>query len=404
MQAIISPGRLSGSINIPPSKSMMQRVCACALLHKGKTIITNPGTSNDDNVALNIIQQLGATVRFAGDNTIEISGAGNTPKDIIDCGESGLSARLFLPIAAIQQQTVTITGSGSLLQRPMTEHIQALPQLGVTIQSQNECLPITAQGPLTPADITVDGSMSSQFLSGLLITYAFAATKEVTITVNNLKSKPYIDLTLQVLQQFGKKITNDNYKSFTIIPSAIYNDVHINIEADWSAAANFIVAKAMGADIEINNLNTTSLQADKAITKVVTPTNDAFDFDATDCPDLFPILSIYAAKCHGESSITGLHRLMHKESNRAETIMAMLDELGVNYYIEDDALIIHGNATFKSCTINSFNDHRIVMAAAIAGIFAEGAITILQAEAVNKSYPAFFETLKAAGVNCQLVN
>ncbi len=405
MQAIINPGNIQGTVSLPASKSMMQRVCACALLHKGKTKVTNPGNSNDDKAAISIIQKLGATVDCISDNAIEIISNGVAPQSAsIDCMESGLSARLFIPVAALSTKGVTITGSGSLLQRPMTEYIRLLPELGVTVIAAGEGLPLSVEGPLTPANITLNGSMSSQFLSGLLMAFAFTATEPVTINVTNLNSKPYIDLTIQVLQQFGKFVQHYNYQSFTISP-AIPNtqDVNIEIEADWSAAANFIVARAItGADVQLNNLNYQSTQADKAILNVVTDTKDAFDFDATNCPDLFPVLSIYAACCHGESSITGLHRLVHKESNRIETIMAMLDSLGVTYLIEDDTLTIQGGQIFNGCTIQAYNDHRIVMAGAIAALTAKGPVTIQGTEAVSKSYPDFFNALSALGVNCKL--
>lgn len=405
MQAIISPGNIQGTISLPASKSMMQRVCACALLHTGKTTITNPGNSNDDKAAISIIQKLGATVDCISKDAIEVVSNGVAATSaMIDCMESGLSARLFIPIAALSNKGITITGSGSLLQRPMTEYINLLPELGVTVIASGESLPMSVEGPLTPANITIDGSMSSQFLSGLLIVYAFTATEPVTINVTNLNSKPYIDLTLQVLQQFGKFVQHYNYQSFSVSP-AIPNtqDINMHIETDWSAAANFIVARAIAyADISIPNLNYQSTQADKAIQEVVTDSKEAFDFDATHCPDLFPILSIYAACCNGESSITGLQRLVHKESNRIETIMAMLDSLGIAYLIEDDTITIQGGQSFNGCTINGHNDHRIVMAAAVAALTAKGSVTILGAEAVNKSYPDFFNTLSALGVNCKL--
>lgn len=387
---------------------MMQRVCACATLHRGKTIIANPGNSNDDLAALSIAEQLGVAVQHTEQGTIEMWYKDNpTPVPTLNCNESGLAARLFVPIAALSGNEMTITGYGSLMKRPMTEYMDILPQLGVDISSGDGCLPITVKGPLHPKDITIDGSLSSQFLTGMLITYAFAATEPVTITVTELNSKPYVDLTLQVLQFFGREVQHDNYQAFTITP--VNNDdapdVYVHIEADWSAAANFVVANAMGNNADICNMNNDSLQADKVINDVVTPTNDAFDFDATNSPDLFPILAIYAAHCLGESSITGVHRLQHKESDRAESIMTMLDDLGVSYSIEEDALVVRSSKQpFKQGTIHSFNDHRIVMAAAIAALQADGPVTIEGAEAVSKSFPGFFDALIAAGVDCQLLN
>lgn len=407
MRAIIQPGNLRGIITPPPSKSMMQRACTAALLYHGTTRVINPGTSKDDMAALNIIQQLGATVNTVSDNQLEITSNGITPPtNTIHCGESGLSARLFIPVAALSDSEITVTASGSLLNRPMTEYFKILPKLGVSINSKKECLPMNIRGPLKPGDITIDGSLSSQFLSGLMMVYAFTTTDTVTIHVNNLKSKPYIDLTLHMLAQYGLHVTNHNYGAFTIQPPVFNSNMRpvADIETDWSAAANFVVANAMCGTADLRQMNIDSLQADVAILQVVNDNNLAFDFDATDCPDLVPVLSVYAGYCKGDSTIHGLGRLIHKESNRVESTTAMLAQLGVEHHVEGDTLRVKGGKPFNSSTINSYNDHRIVMAAAVAALKADGPVTITQAEAVEKSYPAFFETLSSAGVHCQLVN
>ncbi len=406
MQAIINPGHISGVITVPPSKSMMQRACAAALLHHGNTVIANPGYSADDKAALNIIQELGALVYDTIENTIEIISKGVLPKTgTIHCGESGLAARLFIPIAASYDTDITITGSGSLLHRPMKEYLELLPLLGVSVLETNDCLPISVRGPLQVKNFLMNGSVSSQFLTGMLIAYAFIAPEPVTIQVDNLTSRPYADLTLDVLHKFGKHIINNDYREFTVNPylHKQVNEVKITIEGDWSAGANFIVAQAMGADIYIKGLNENSAQADAAITGIVNG-DIPFEFDATHCPDLFPILAVYAGHCKGRSKIKGLHRLIHKESNRMESIKAMLHSLGVKFFIEDDTLVVEGGKPFKSCTVDAYNDHRIVMAAAIAALEAEGPVTINGAEAVNKSYPAFFDALSSVGLNSHFVN
>lgn len=403
MQAIISPGKPSGSITPPASKSLMQRACAAALLHTGKTIINNPGISDDDKAALNIIQQLGAHVRHSKDY-VEITSHGINPiSDSINCHESGLSARLFIPIAALYHQQLTITGEGSLLSRPMDVFGEIFPSLGVNILSNHNLLPVTLKGPLHPNNIAIDGSLSSQFLTGLLFTYAFAAKEVVTITVSNLNSKPYIDLTLDVLCKFGKNITHDNYQTFTTHPQpALHDDIEITIEADWSAASNFVIANAIADGIDIKNLNTSSLQADSAVLRVVTNERKAFNFDATHCPDIIPILAVYAGTCDGTSIISGINRLIHKESNRITSTTALLDKLGVEFELGDNTIKITGVQQYKSCVVDSYNDHRIAMAAAIAALYADGDIIINHAEAVTKSYPDFFKDLAALGVKCNL--
>ncbi|OSZ79428.1 3-phosphoshikimate 1-carboxyvinyltransferase [Chitinophagaceae bacterium IBVUCB1] len=404
MQAIISRSKPMGSITPPASKSMMQRACAAALLHTGKTIINNYGTSDDDKAALQIIQNLGAHVRHSKDS-IEITSHGINPvSDTIHCGESGLSARMFIPIAALYHQPITITGEGSLMNRPMDALTTILPQLGVLVISNNAMLPVTVKGPMHVADIEIDGAMSSQFLTGMLMAYAFAAKEKTTISVKNLNSKPYVDMTVDMLRQYGKRIEHDNYTSFTIVPqAALHDDISITLEADMSAAANFVVANALtGGGIEITGLNENSLQADKAIMQVVNPKRNAFVFDATDSPDTIPLLAVYAGACNGQSKIGGMSRLVHKESNRAESTVALLGKLGVSFVLDGDVLTVTGIQHFNSCEADSYNDHRIAMAAAIAALYADGDVVINNAEAVAKSYPHFFKDLAALGVKCNL--
>ncbi len=403
---------------------MMQRVCAAALLHKGKTTIHNPGISNDDKAAMDIIHQLGASIIYAINGPMTITSNGIHPvSGTVECSESGLSARLFTPIAALSAKPVTISGEGSLLTRPMHIFEQVLPQLGVTIKTDNGCLPISVKGQLQPKDITLDGSVSSQFLSGLLFAFAFNTQKPVTITVNNLTSKPYIDLSIQVLRKFGISLIQVGYNKFYFECFNVNtNDRSVFIEADWSAAAAWLVAGAIAGEITVNGINTASVQADMAVLKVLKQVgaklviNDfsvsvssekkltAFSFDATHCPDLVPLLSILATCCTGTSHIKGIHRLVNKESNRVESISAMLYHLGVTFRKQDDTLSIDGAACFESAAIDSYNDHRIIMAASVAALRADGGVTVKNAGAVAKSYPDFFTDLSSLGAKCILTH
>lgn len=421
MKATINPGKINGTITPPPSKSITQRVYAAALLHKGKTIIQNAGSSADEVAALNIVQALGAKADCINDDTIVITSEGIAPiGNEIDCNESGLAARLFIPIAAITKTELKVTGQGSLLNRPMQDHIETLSELGLEVAPNNGCLPITIKGQLQPENIVVDGSLSSQFLSGLLLAYTFTAEKEATIEVKDPVSLPYIDLTIQTLSYFNKNITNTNYKSFTVIPSeeTETSNIYYHIENDWSAAATLLVAGAITKNITIENILKDSLQADKAVLDVLAQVGTkldvsdysvtvqkealkAFSFDATNCPDLFPVLSILAAVCDGTSTIIGTNRLIHKESNRLESISSMLKEFGVEHQHKDNELKITGRKVLQAATIDSCNDHRIVMAAAIGGLIANGTVTINGADAVNKSYPDFFAHLSLLGADIE---
>jgi 3-phosphoshikimate 1-carboxyvinyltransferase len=420
MQVKIIPSSISGMLIAPASKSAMQRACALALLHEGETIIHNPGKSNDDKAALSIIQNLGAGIEKLEGGSIKITGTQllnsyQVSKEGISfsCGESGLSIRMFTPIAALSSASVTIIGSGSLLSRPMHFFDEILPPLGVMVSSNEGKLPLLIKGPLLPKNITVDGSLSSQFLTGLLIAFAKAAKDPVIITVTNLKSKPYIDLTLQMMEHFGYHVMHHNYASFEINPIRKFNHATIQytVEADWSAAAFLLVAGAIAGKIIVKGLDVFSTQADRAILQVlmmskaiisisqeeirVEPASlQPFHFDATDCPDLFPPLVVLAAYCNGTSIIEGVSRLAHKESNRALTLQEEFGKMGLIIKLQDDLMIIEGGVELYGAKVHSHHDHRIAMALAVAALKAIGETTITEAEAIDKSYPEFYEHLK----------
>ena len=419
MTVKVQPSKLEGSIHAPASKSSMQRACAAALLAEGASQIINPGKSHDDLAALNVIQKLGARVVENEDGSITIHSYGVDPiEQEINCGESGLGIRMFAPIAALSNKQISITGKGSLLNRPMNFFDEIFPSLNIEITSNDGKLPINIKGPLQPTDIEVDGSLSSQFLTGLLMAFGAAPiTKPVTIKVNNLKSKPYIDLTLEVMESFGRKVTHNNYEYFLLEPQTTnYKPQTYTVEGDWSGAAFLLVAGAISGKIVVKGLDVFSKQADKAILQALMTCGcmisiqhnqidieslplKAFHFDATDCPDLFPPLVALAAYCKGTTSITGVRRLEHKESNRALTLQQEFGKLGVEIRLQDDLMLIEGGSKIQSASISSHNDHRIAMAGAVAALGAEAEVEILNAEAIDKSYPNFYEHLQMLGAS-----
>jgi len=418
MIVTIQPSAISGNINAPTSKSSMQRACAAALLNNGQTTIGNPGKSNDDLAALEVIKILGATIVASTKNQVTIASKGIQPaRTEMNCGESGLGIRMFAPIAALSKNPVIINGTGSLLSRPMNFFDEIFPQLDISIQSNNGKLPIQIHGPLQPKDITIDGSLSSQFLTGLLMAYGKAATRPVTITVINLKSKPYIDLTLQVMKHFGYDVTNNNYQSFLINPVAktVNNTIEYTVEGDWSGSTFLLVAAAIAGKITVTGLNTLSTQADKAILQALIDCGStisiqekqveigspavgnsalrAFHFDATDCPDLFPPLVALAAYCNGTTVIEGVNRLAHKESNRGLTLQQEFGKMGITIKLQDNLMLVEGGTGVIGAQVHSHHDHRIAMACAVAGLKASGPTIIEEAEAINKSYPEFYKHL-----------
>ena len=424
MKVTIHPSQLKGIIQAPASKSSMQRACAAALLSKGTSTIYNPGHSNDDKAAMDIIQKLGAVIEVDS-SELRVQSPGINPiVNEINCGESGLSIRMFTPIVALSNKEITINGSGSLTTRPMDFFDEILPKLGIKVQSNNGKLPLTVQGPLLPANIEVDGSLSSQFLTGLLMAYSAAGANGVSIKVNNLKSKPYIDLTLDVMKQFGMSVPeNKNYEEFVFQSTPTLNSElstrNYTVEADWSSGAFLLVAGAIAGPITVRGLNLSSTQADRAIADAMMNANAAiameakgikihpgelkgFVFDANDCPDLFPPLVALAAYCKGRSTIYGVNRLLHKESNRALTLQDEFDKMGVLIKLERDEMLIQGNGIVKGADVHSNHDHRIAMACAVAGLKATSEMVIEEAMAVKKSYPDFYSDLKSLGANVSL--
>ena len=422
MLASVKPSRITGTLQAPASKSSMQRACAAALLSKGKTVILNPGISNDDLAALEVISNLGAVVVSHDKESVVIESSGINPASpSINCGESGLGIRMFTPLAALSEKQITINGTGSLLKRPMHFFDEIFPQLGIVITSQHGHLPLEIKGPLKPVDIEIDGSLSSQFLTGLLMAYAAAGASDVSITVNNLKSKPYIDLTLQVMKEFGIEVENNHYKSFyfpkgspTIFQAGTYT-----VEGDWSGGAFLLVAGAIAGPVTIKGLSVRSTQADKKIMEAlkncgamidmdasqitIGPSDlEAFEFDATDCPDLFPPLVALAAYCKGATIIKGVSRLAHKESNRALTLQDEFGKMGVDIKLDGDIMIVQGGKGVKGATVHSRHDHRIAMACAVGGLLAKGDTHIEEAEAIDKSYPDFYDDLQSLGASVSL--
>ncbi|PSK92565.1 3-phosphoshikimate 1-carboxyvinyltransferase [Taibaiella chishuiensis] len=417
MEIKIKPGAVKGTVMAPASKSVMQRACAAALLKGGETVIRNYGRSNDDQAALQIITDLGATVNYTDDDTLTISSAGiKAAGSVIHCGESGLSVRMFTPIVALLDRPMTITGAGSLLTRPMSFWDTLLPQLGVVAASDKGCLPLQVQGPLQPADIHIDGGLSSQFLTGLLFAYAGAGASGKRIVVEGLKSRPYVDLTLKIMKDFGLPApVNQQYESFYFPEqyekSDVPRKVDFTVEADWSSAAMLMVAGAIAGSVTVKGLDVFSEQADKKVLEalqdcgchlsiqvdeVTVRKNNLkpFHFDATHCPDLFPPLVALAACCAGTSVIEGVDRLVHKESNRALTLQEEFGKMGITITLQDDKMLIKGGA-IRGAVVHSRHDHRIAMACAVAALAADGPVLIEAAEAVSKSYPRFFDDLES---------
>ena len=406
MEKFVSNNTSIPSVQAPASKSIAQRVLLGAALSVKPIEIFNLGTCDDVLNIKEIVKQLGAEI-IEKENSIIVTGRKYPIASTLNCGESGLGIRLTTTIASTFGKDFTINGAGSLLKRPLTQFADFLPLMGINI-NKNGKLPLHISGQLKGGEYTVDGSLSSQYISGLLMALPLCKADSI-LNVTSPTSLPYIDITLSVLEFFGVNIEHTNYSKYTIKGNQTYTpkEEKHTIEGDWSGAAFWIIYGVINGEIRIKNLDKNSTQADKSILDVVKKVGSTyewigddllitkqklkpFEFDATQCPDLFPILVVLAASTKGLSIITGVNRLKHKESDRGLVLQTEFSKLGLKIEINGDLMTIYGKGNLNTGKIHSNNDHRIAMSAAISAILTEDGITISNAECVNKSYPNFW--------------
>lgn len=414
MDQTVPPGSVRGILTPPCSKSYAQRALAAALLAEGRSELRSIGFCDDTRSALGCIETLGANTRRPAENILVVEG-GLRPRDgILRVGESGLAARLFTPLASLSDKPIRIEGCGSLLTRPMEMMTAPLRQAGVRITDHEGHLPVEVCGPIRGGLICADGSLSSQFVTGLLLALPLAV-RDTTIRITNPVSTPYIDMTIDTASRFGVEIVHQDYEEFFIEGRQRYTPVTIEIEGDWSAAAMLLTAGATAGQIKVCNLSALSKQADTAVCTALERAGAgliceadsitaskrplrAFEFDATQCPDLFPALAALAAAAEGVSVIRGTHRLAYKESNRATVLRDEYAKLGIEIDLrEEDTMKILGGR-IRAARVSARGDHRIAMSLAVAALRADGPVTIEGAECVAKSYPAFFDDLEKTRV------
>jgi 3-phosphoshikimate 1-carboxyvinyltransferase len=410
MNLEIKARKLKGRVAIPPSKSDGQRALLSAAMSRGTSVIENLGFSDDESAMLKNIQVLGAKVARKTEENIAITGIASFPEIIdLNIGESGLGLRLLSGICATQKGTHKITGTGSVLKRDQSFFEQNLNKYGADVTSENGKLPLIFKGVINHNFIEVDGSKSSQYISGLLMGLALKK-RYCKLNVRNLKSKPYVDMTIDTMAQFGVQVKNENYQTFELYADKSFSSTTYTVESDWSSASYWLVAAAVGAEVILEGLSLNSSQADirfldalqlagceveevKGGLKINANNLKAFNFDATDCPDLFPALLVLAAKCKGRTVLKGVLRLANKESDRGVVLQQEFGKLGVYIELCEDEMIIEGESILKRGVVSSNNDHRIAMSLAILGTTIDGGIEIEGAEAVSKSYPEFWEHL-----------
>ena len=430
----------SEPLYMPVSKSFAQRAIIAAALAEGTSHLKGYTHCGDNEAALQVARNLGAEIELNG-TELTITGIsaslGSLDMPELHVGESGLLTRMLIPVMAqLSAAPVKFTGEKTLLNRPLTGAKEMMEAFESTVTSDTDPIrvPLTVNGPLKAGRAEISGKHGSQLISGLLMGLPFAE-KNSSLIVREPKSIPYMFITLEVLKKFGIKIGNDMLGGpeflasggdwslctemvFKVKGGQKYKAADIDLEGDWSAAANFLVAGAIFGRAELEGLDTTSLQADLSIMDILmdagaslsqmdgnkgsitaqrAPLN-AFQVDASNCPDLFPILAVLAAFCQGTSRIAGVGRLANKESDRAKAILEMLTQMGVKASIEGDELVVEGSTLvqrllngnlLKGGEYTSHHDHRMVMALKVASFGADGPITIDDEECVAKSFPQF---------------
>lgn len=423
MKIEIKPCVLSGSVEIPPSKSYSHRaIIAGALSNKNrKSKIENIIFSEDIETTIQIMENFGAVIK-KNEKSVEIFGNnGNITiqNKYVQCNESGSSIRFLMPLSLVNKNEIIFDGKGKLIERPLYSYYKIFEKQKIFYETSNGKLPVKIKGKLNSGLYEIDGDISSQFITGLLYTLPLLEGNSKLIINKNLESKGYVDLTLKMLELAGIKIKNNNYKSFDIKGKQQYNPINYTVEGDYSQVAFWIVAGIISSNInnEIKclHMNKNSLQGDREIINIVEKMGAKIEFckdtiiikpsktkgaiiDVAQCPDLAPILTVLAALSEGESQIINGERLRIKESDRLAAIRTELNKLGAKIEEIGDSLLIKGVEKFEGgVEVSGWNDHRIAMSLAIASTKCEKKIILNGAESVKKSYPHFWEEFEKMG-------
>lgn len=414
----IIPSMLNGSIRIPPSKSMAHRAVICGALSKGLSNIFNIDYSDDITATIEGMRTLGAEI-IEENNCLSVCGEGflenkNSDFKIIDCIESGSTIRFLIPVALIKENRVIFKGRGNLGQRPLEPYFEIFEKQNIKYEKEKDKLNLKIEGRLKPGEFKIKGNISSQFISGLLFALPLLCGNSKIVITANLESKGYIDLTLDILNKFGIVIENNDYREFFIEGNQKYSPQNYTVEGDYSQAAFFLVAGALGSNIKCEGLNINSLQGDRAILDIIrnmdgkVEINDKFVqaygtktrgtiIDGSQFPDIVPILAVLASLSCGTTKIINSKRLRIKECDRLKAICTELNKLGADIKEMEDGLIINGKETLNGGMVDSWNDHRIVMALAIASTRCINPVIITNSGAVKKSYPGFWNDFKNLG-------
>lgn len=402
MTVVFSPSVLRGSVQAPPSKSVVHRLLLAAGLAAGESRVKNVSLSDDVSATLACLKSLGASWRIA-DRTVTVSGVGSLPphtENVFPCGECGSTLRFFLPLCMAAEGDSVFTGSRRLLERPLTVYETICREQAIPFRNTGTA--VTVGGRLKGGTFTVPGNISSQFVSGLLFTLPLLREDSTISLAGSVESRPYIDLTLEALRRFGVRAFWENKRTISVPGRQTYVPRDVTAEGDWSNAAFWFFLREMGADVEISGLRENSLQGDRICLALFDSikNGDASPIDLSDCPDLAPVLMAAAAFYHG-AHFTGTARLKIKESDRGSAMTEELLKCGVRTEVRENGITVYREALTKpSVPLSGHNDHRIVMALSCLLLRTGG--KLLGAEAVKKSYPDFFSDLAACGAKLEI--
>ncbi len=406
----------SGVVSIPSSKSYIHRFLFSALLADGVSVVENVSLSDDVKATLSCIEALGAKVTLSDDRrTVTVCGGiKKTESALLNCNECGSTLRFVIPIAVVLCGSARFTGGGKLMERPLEQYFKIFDDNGIDYTFEKGRY-LDVSGDFKKSVYHIDGSVSSQFVTGMLYALALSENGGEIVIDGILQSKPYVDITLEVLSRSGIEVENHGYERFTVRGGQSFKSGHFRACGDWSQAAFFLTAGAISGKVGVKNIDFSSHQGDAVIVdilkkmgaKITQTANGVFaekselkaigGINAENFPDIVPVLSLACALAEGTSRIYGIERLRYKECDRVEAVMALISKLGGKISLTDNSLVIEGMRSLCGGVADSFNDHRIAMTASVASLACEGEVTIKDPWCINKSYPDFYEDLLSTG-------
>lgn len=415
MNVKIVAEKVGGYVEILSSKSELHRLLILSALSDRSTEIVYSGVLSKDVLAtISCLVAIGSKIEVKDSKIIVEPIKNVSDKATLNCGESGSTLRFMLPVASALGINYTVNVEGRLGSRPLSPLYELMIENGVNLTKQGE-YPLYASGKLSGKDYKIDGSVSSQFITGLLIALATSSRGGKITVEGDFQSKPYVDVTVRIMRKFGANVI-ENGNQYCVTGGGFRSPSKVFVGGDWSNSAFFATLGALSGKVSIKGLDINSAQGDKAVCEILGRFGAKVDYsngilhiekgelkatriDAKDVPDLVPVLAVVACFSKGDTVIYNAERLRLKESDRINSVVNMINNIGGQAVATDDGMIITGKSVVFGGTVDSFNDHRIVMAATVASALCSGNIIIKDAQAVSKSYPDFFEQIKKLGIN-----